>query len=396
LSTPLVADLHVHYPMHVLAGDREAALQRMVRVRARTGTGSKLQGTVLWVLSRLLNYRNWDAGPRVTLDFLAQGGVRVALSVLYQPFDEMDLDEPYGAAPEPGYFGRLLEQIDLVEADVAGRPGATVVRSAAELDAALAAERVGLVHCIEGGFHLGTTPAEVDANVAALAGRGVAYVTLAHLFWRRVAANAPAIPFLPDPLYNRLFPQPAGAALTGLGEAAVRAMYRERMLVDVSHMRGDALEVTFALLDRLDAETRADPGEHPVIVSHAGFRFGRQAYNLDEAAVRRVAARGGVIGLILAQHQLNEGVRKGETKTFEASFEVIARHVDRIREITGSHDHVGLGSDFDGFIKPTMGGLERASDLARLPAALTARYGAADAERILSGNALRVLRTALR
>ena len=43
-----------------------------------------------------------------------------------------------------------------------------------------------------------------------------------------------------------------------------------------------------------------------------------------------------------------------------------------------------------------MGGLERSSDLARLPAALTARYGAGDAERMLSGNVLRVLRTALR
>jgi len=382
--------------MHVLSGDRERTLGHMTRVRPRPGLGDKFRGAVLWVASRLLNYRSWDAGPRVTADFLAAGGVRVALSVLYSPFDEMDLDEPYGAAPEPGYFGRLLEQIDLVEDDVAGRPQATVAHDTAELDAALAAGRVALVHCVEGGFHLGTTPAEVDANVTRLAQRGVAYVTLAHLFWRRVAANAPAIPFLPDPLYNRLFPQPAGVGLTDLGEAAVRAMHREHMLVDVSHMRGDTLEQTFALLERLDGESGEAAVERPVVASHAGFRFGKQVYNLDEASVLRVAARGGVIGLILAQHQLNEGVRKGETKTFEQSFEVISRHIDRIREITGSHDHVGLGTDFDGFIKPTMGGLERASDLARLPAALTAAYGAADAERMLSGNALRVLRTALR
>jgi hypothetical protein len=179
---PLVADLHVHYPMHVLSGDRDVTLGRMVRVRRRQGVGDKFRGAVLALASRLLNYRSWDAGPRVTVDFLAAGGVRVALS----------------------------------------------------------------------------------------------------------------------------------------------------------------------------------------------------------------------IGLILAQHQLNDGVRKRETKTFEESFEVIARHVDRLHEITGSHEHVGIGSDFDGFIKPTMGGLERSSDLARLPAALTAHYGAADAERMLSGNVLRVLRTALR
>ena len=240
MTTPLVADLHVHYPMHVLAGDREAALQRMVKVRGRDGIGGKARGAILWVASRLLNYRSWDAGPRVTLDFLAQGGVRVALSVLYSPFDEMDLDEPYGAKPEAGYFDALLGQLETIETEVAGSPDAVVVHSAADLDAALAAETVALVHCVEGGFHLGATTEQVDASVTALAGRGVAYVTLAHLFWRRVAANAPAIPFLPDVVYNTLFPQKAGIGLTELGTAAVRAMYRERMLIDVSHMRGDS------------------------------------------------------------------------------------------------------------------------------------------------------------
>lgn len=390
----LVADLHVHYPMHVLSGDRDVTLGRMVRVRRRQGVGDKGRGAILWVASRLLNYRSWDAGPRVTVDFLAAGGVRLALSVLYSPFDEMDLDEDYGAAPEPGYFARLLEQLEQVEAEVGGHAGATVVRSAAELEQALGDGVIGLVHCVEGGFHLGATPADVEANVTALAARGVAYVTLAHLFWRRVAANAPAIPFLRDWLYNRLFPQRAGAGLTDLGEAAVRAMYRERMLIDVSHMRGDSLDETFELLERLDRESGAAPAEHPVIASHSGYRFGEQKYNLDEASVRRIAARGGVIGLILAQHQLNDGIRK-DAKTFEESVDVISRHLDRLREITGSHEHAAIGSDFDGFIKPTMGGLERSSDLARLPAALSARYGASDAERILSGNVLRVLRTAL-
>ena len=52
-----------------------------------------------------------------------------------------------------------------------------------------------------------------------------------------------------------------------------------------------------------------------------------------------------------------------------------------IAEITGGHGHVALGTDFDGFIKPTIGGLETLADLARLSSALIARYGASDAER---------------
>ena len=47
---------------------------------------------------------------------------------------------------------------------------------------------------------------------------------------------------------------------------------------------------------------------------------------------------------------------------------------------------MAIGSDFDGFIKPTMGGLESSSDLANLRAPLTDRYGA-DAEKILTDNA---------
>ncbi|MDQ5834687.1 MAG: hypothetical protein M3550_16800, partial [Actinomycetota bacterium] len=166
---PLVADLHVHYPMHVLSGDRDVTLGRMVRVRRRQGVGDKGRGAILWVASRLLNYRSWDAGPRVTVDFLAAGGVRVALSVLYSPFDEMDLDEEYGAPPEPGYFARLIEQLEQVEAEIGRHAGATVVHDAAELDRALADGVVGLVHCVEGGFHLGPTAIQIDANVTALA-----------------------------------------------------------------------------------------------------------------------------------------------------------------------------------------------------------------------------------
>ena len=79
----------------------------------------------------------------MTADFLAAGGVRVGLSVLYSPFDEMDLDEPYGALPEPGYFGRLLEQLEQVEAEIGGHAGATVVHDEAELDRALADGVVG-------------------------------------------------------------------------------------------------------------------------------------------------------------------------------------------------------------------------------------------------------------
>jgi microsomal dipeptidase-like Zn-dependent dipeptidase len=164
-------------------------------------------------------------------------------------------------------------------------------------------------------------------------------------------------------------------------------MVRERVLIDLSHMSRRALADTFAELEQLD------PGRNvPVIASHAAFRFGRQEYGVDEGTVRQIAARDGAVGLIFAQHQMNDGVRRKPAKTFGESVDVICRHIDRIREITGSHRHVAIGSDLDGFIKPTMGGIESMKDMAPLEDELRHRYGDEAAERICSGNALRVLR----
>ena len=253
------------------------------------------------------------------LPLLQQGGVSVACSVLYRPFSELDLDEPYGAPPESAYYDRLIELLDATERDVE-RQGHVVVRRAEDLERARQAGKIAFVHCIEGGFHLGSTPDEVTAHVHELAERGVLYITLAHLFWRRVATNTPALPFLPDAVYNLLFPQKGVPALTDLGVAAVKACNASGIVVDISHMREDAIEATFALLD----------DDAPVMASHAGYRFGGQHYNLTDATIAKIAARGGVVGLILAQHQLNDGLRRTNTKTLAQTMDVIDRHIAAI------------------------------------------------------------------
>jgi microsomal dipeptidase-like Zn-dependent dipeptidase len=165
-------------------------------------------------------------------------------------------------------------------------------------------------------------------------------------------------------------------------------MYEHRILVDVSHMRAEALSDTFSLLDRLDRESGADPTDFPVIASHAGYRFGKQAYMLDPATIKEISRRNGVIGLILARHQLQDGRADGDG--IDHTVETICAHVDKIREVTGSNDHVGIGSDLDGFIKPTMSAMESADDLAKLEDALRREYPV-DAYALLSGNAVRVV-----
>src|SRR3954454_6341460 len=175
-----MVDLHCHFPMRLLPGVEAPrdVVREMLRVRARRG--GRLRAAVLLLAARLLNFRHWGTTWRVDPELLRRGGVRVVLSVLYRPFSELDLDRSYSAPPEPAYYERLVELLDATEREVAAC-GGVVVRSRADLRA----DGIAFAHCIEGGFQLGATPAEVTAHVRELAGRGVAYVTLAHLFWRR-------------------------------------------------------------------------------------------------------------------------------------------------------------------------------------------------------------------
>jgi microsomal dipeptidase-like Zn-dependent dipeptidase len=347
---------------------------------------------LMWSLSRRFNFTNRRTSWRVTFEDLVDADVKLVLSALYDPMYEF-LSRPCISTPRAGAFQRLIAQLDQVERELQlndpGQRRHVVVTSQAQLEQAISGRRMAFVHCVEGGFQLGVTTGEITTNVATLAGHGIAYITLAHLFYRGIAADTPAIPMIPDRWYDRMFCQGGDAGLTELGRAAIEAMYLHGVLVDVTHMRADALAQTFALLRDLDREHRADPRAYPVIASHAGYRFGTQAYMLHADTIEEIARRDGVIGLILARHQLEDGLADGNV--IEHTFQTLVSHIDRIHDITGSHRHTCIGSDLDGFVKPTMSGIESSQDLASLARWLDARYGA-DAEAIRFGNALRVIR----
>jgi microsomal dipeptidase-like Zn-dependent dipeptidase len=361
-----------------------SADRRRLRDRARA--------LLIGLAGLFFNYRSPWAGPRVRMKYLREGGVGVALSVVLSAIDEADIS--HGTRPRGDYLDAVTDQMALVARHVAERhcEQATVARNPRELRDAVDGGRLGLVHCVEGGFHLGADPHAVRDAVTRLAGLGVAYITLAHLIWRGVATNAPGLaPYVSDDAYRVLFPQPA-EGLSQLGEAAIEAMVEHHVLVDVTHMSDRAVAETFALLDSLDPARRV-----PVIATHSGYRFGTMEYLLDASTVTRIAERDGVIGLIFAETKLRDGLARrplphvrGRAR-FERSFDVFARHIDRIHDITGSHRHTAIGSDLDGFIKPTFPGFDDMRDMAVLERALHDRYGGDDATAICSDNALRVL-----
>jgi microsomal dipeptidase-like Zn-dependent dipeptidase len=371
----VIADLHCHYPMHLVHDELEPRGRFLDWWDSVKG---ELQQQAFDLAAKLVNYPGWGDSWRVDIPGLKAGGVGVVCSVLYWPVAEFLPDEYEHAQPGAGSFDHLVAQLEDVEKHLQGTEHVIVTRTA-DLDD----PRMRFVHCVEGGFHLGPDAAAMDAHVGELARRGVFYITLAHLFFRGVAANAPALPPLSDELYDTLFPQPDHPGLTPLGRSAVKAMVAHHVVVDLSHMRQDALDETFALLEQEDPE-----GRLPAIASHAAARSegpDEQHYNLTPETMRRIKARGGVIGLILAQHQI------GGTEDAEASRAAIRRHVKAIHDALGTHEHTAIGTDLDGFIKPTLAGLERAGDLELLERWISEDFPD-EADAILHGNAERVLR----
>ena len=135
----------------------------------------------------------------------------------------------------------------------------------------------------------------------------------------------------------------------------------------------------------------------PVIASHIACRFGKLSYNLTDDVIREIGQRGGVMGVIACTHYTHDGLRPArKVKTFDDSMELIYAHVDRIRQVTGSHDHVAIGSDLDGWIKPALPGLEHLGHMRHVQEALATKYGDAVAEKISSANLLALLRRAWR
>ncbi len=137
--------------------------------------------------------------------------------------------------------------------------------------------------------------------------------------------------------------------LSDLGHALVREMDRLGVVHDVSHLSDRALHELLEITNK------------PVIASHSNCRslLTQRVANgetplpgamlsaqrhLDDATIREIGRRGGVIGLNLFSKFLVPPERAGERAT-------IANCVDHIEQICGLVGHrrsVGLGSDMDG------------------------------------------------
>src|SRR2546427_7844407 len=239
---PLI-DLHAHFPTHTRFPPRIAH-----------GPPPVAKEIEYWAAQHLLNYQNGK--PRVSLDELLAGSPGGIGSVLYDPDDEFFHD----SAPRPEAFGNLIAQMDNVEAEVDGQ--VTVVRNPSQLRDCLAREQKFLFHCVEGAFALGGSADNADI----LASRGVAYVIVAHLFFRGVVTCHNAFPFIPEGVFQSILnlEQDPNVGLTDLGLQIVERLLKNGILVDITHSSDLAQQQIFDLA--------RDHANAPVLSSHTGVR----------------------------------------------------------------------------------------------------------------------------
>lgn len=202
--------------------------------------------------------------------------------------------------------------------------------------------------------------------------RGVRGLTLTHNFDNEAARGC--------------FAEGPDAGLTAFGRDLVAALEARGMAIDLAHANDATIRDTLAIV-------RA-----PVIDSHTGLRAfhgssppALRARALGDDEARAIADGGGVVCIDFLPEHLTGPRGAGERVTLDDLVAVIAHAID----VAGA-EGVGLGADWDGFGGDPVVGLEDASRLPALVAALDAA-GFRDevVAGILGGNLRRALASVL-
>jgi membrane dipeptidase len=325
--------------------------------------------------------------------------------------------------PEPEAVVATLEQIDAIHRLVAAYPDRLLfARTAGDVREAWATGRIASLIGVEGGHSI----AESLGVLRGFARLGVRYVTLTHsnnLSWADSATD-----------------EPEHGGLTDEGRAIVAEMNRIGVLVDLSHTSADTQRAALAATDV------------PLIFSHSSAHaVNPHPRNVTDDVLELVKANDGVVQVTFVPDFVSADVAEWSTAAREAAkarhdadaagfgafwkpaprpgetyeqaaarnkaaggdnpfFAALADyerdhprppvtvadvvpHIERVREVAGI-DHVGLGSDFDGFpYFPT--GLDDVAAYPRLLALLAERgWSSPDLAKLTGGNVLRVLEAA--
>jgi len=302
---------------------------------------------------------------------------------------------PASASKEGKALLQTMEQIQLVHTMVRRYPETfELARTADDVIRIQKSGKIASLIGVEGGHCI----EDSIENLRRLHRLGAGYMTLTHsdtLAWADAATD--------DPQHD---------GLTPFGEEVVREMNALGMLVDLSHVSDETMK------DAIRISTA------PIIFSHSSARtIAGHPRNVPDDVLQLVKQNGGVVMINFYPGFIHPESARRRARMFHVSRELRAKfpvdaeykkaikdweqanpiepgsifdvcdHIDHVRKIAGI-DHIGLGSDFDGIpIVPHQ--LEDVSTYPVITQELLNRgYTAGEIHQIMSGNLLRVMRSA--
>jgi membrane dipeptidase len=336
-----------------------------------------------------LRINNRNAKPPLATDIprLRAGGIGGQFWSVYVPSEW----------PGPEAIKAVFEQIDIVH-QLAERYADTfeLALTAAEVERIHKQGKIASLIGMEGGHSIDNSLAVLRMTYAL----GARYMTLTHTKNNDWADSAT------DKSQHQ--------GLTPFGEKVVLEMNRLGMLVDLSHVSDETMRAALKI------------SKAPVIFSHSSARaVCNHPRNVPDDILKLTAANGGVVmicfmpGFVVQRESVdldawekeNDRLKKlfpNDTAKVEqgiaewrashpppprGTISDVADHVDHVRKVAGI-EHVGLGSDFDGF----RGGIEGLDDVSGYPALLAELlrrgYSREDVKKVAGLNVLRVLRAA--
>lgn len=248
-------------------------------------------------------------------------------------------------------------------------------------------------------------------NIEYFFNKGIRYITLAHSLSNHIS----------DSSYDE---NKAHGGLSEFGGEVVHEMNRIGMIIDISHVSDDAF------WDVMEISTA------PAIASHSSARHFTPGFerNMNDEMIKKLAENDGIIMINFGSAFLTADANKYNSKRNEtweklqngndqeiidiygsdygeardkfnedyaklnpypySTLEQTLDHFDHVVQLTGSINHVGIGSDYDGVGNTLPIGLKDVSMYPNLVEGLLKRnYTESDIKKVLGENLLRVWRS---
>ena len=315
-----------------------------------------------------------EGAPSADIDLprAKAAGMAGGFFAMFPPPVKEGLDAVVGSAASGD--GKLPPILDIADAQASTNAMASILfriekagaiavcRDVAEIEAAVAAQKLAAIFHIEGAEAIDTDFRSLDVLYAAgLRSLGIV--------WSRENAFGTGVPFRHNADPN------IGPGLTDAGKELVRICNAMGVLIDLSHLNAAGFRDVAATSDK------------PLVATHSNVHaISPHARNLVDWQLAAIKESGGIVGLNYACGFLRpDGVMRTDTE-----IELMVRHVDALVEALGE-DGVALGSDFDGAMIPAP--IKDVTGVPKLLQALLDKgYGEALVAKIAMGNWMDVLK----